>query len=41
MIKPRKISSNYLEDALLISLVVIGTLGLYLFAAYSIISVLR
>ncbi len=40
MIKPRKFWSNYAEDTLLISSVMIGTLGLYLFAAYFIIAVL-
>jgi hypothetical protein len=40
MIKARKFWSNRVEDALLISLVVIGTLGLYLAAAYFIITVL-
>jgi hypothetical protein len=40
MIKARKFWSNRVEDTLLISLVVIGTLGLYLAAAYFIITVL-
>jgi hypothetical protein len=40
MIKARKLWSSRAEDTLLISLVVIGTLGLYLAAAYFIITVL-
>jgi hypothetical protein len=40
MINPRKFWSNHAEDTLLISLVVMGTLGLYLAAAYFILSVL-
>ena len=40
MIKARKFWSNRAEDILLISLVVIGTLGLYLTAAYFFIIVL-
>jgi hypothetical protein len=40
MSKPRKFRSKHAEDTLLISLVMIGTLGLYLFAAYLIIAVL-
>ena len=40
MIKARKFWSNRIEDTLLISLVVIGTLGLYLAAAYFFITVL-
>jgi uncharacterized membrane protein YsdA (DUF1294 family) len=40
MIKARKFWSNRIEDTLLIFLVVIGTLGLYLAAAYFIITVL-
>jgi hypothetical protein len=40
MIKPRKFWSKHAEDTLLISLVLFGTLGLYLFAAYLIIAVL-
>ena len=40
MINPRKFSSNRAEDTLLISLVIIGTLSLYLAAAYFIITVL-
>ena len=40
MIKARKFWSNRMEDTLLISLVLIGTLGLYLAAAYFFITVL-
>ena len=40
MFKPRKFRSKHAEDTLLISLVMIVTLGLYLFAAYLIIAVL-
>jgi hypothetical protein len=40
MVKPRKFWSNHAEDISLISLVMIGTLALYLFAAYLIIAVL-
>ena len=40
MSKPRKFRSKHAEDTLLISLVMIGTLGLYLLAAYLIIAVL-
>ena len=40
MIKARKFWSNRVEDTLLISLVVMGTLGLYLVAAYFMITVL-
>ena len=40
MIKARKFWSNRVEDTLLISFVVIGTLGLYLAAAYFIITML-
>jgi hypothetical protein len=40
MIKTRKFWSNRIEDTLLISLVVIGTLGLYLAAAYFISTLL-
>jgi hypothetical protein len=40
MSKHRKFRSKHAEDTLLISLVMIGTLGLYLFAAYLIIAVL-
>jgi hypothetical protein len=40
MFKPRKFQSKHVEDTLLIALVMIGTLGLYLFAAYLIIAAL-
>ena len=40
MIKAPKFWSNRAEDTLLISLVVIGTMGLYLATAYFIITVL-
>jgi hypothetical protein len=40
MIKPGKFWSNYAEDILLISLLMIGILAVYLFAAYFIIAVL-
>jgi hypothetical protein len=40
MIKARKFWSNRAEDTFFISLIVIGTLGLYLAAAYFIITVL-
>jgi len=40
MIKPGKFWSNFTEDILLISLLVISTLALYLFAAYFIIALL-
>ena len=40
MVKSRKFWSNHAEDISLISLVMIGTLALYLFAAYLIIAVL-
>jgi len=40
MIKQHKFWSNRIEDTLLISLVVIATLGLYLTAAYFFITVL-
>jgi hypothetical protein len=40
MIKPGKFWSNYAEDILFISLLMIGILAVYLFAAYIIIAVL-
>jgi hypothetical protein len=40
MIKPRKFWSKHAEDTLLIALVMFGTLGVYLFAAYLIVAVL-
>ena len=40
MVNFRKFWSNHAEDISLISLVVIGTLALYLLAAYLIIAVL-
>ena len=40
LIKPGKSWSNYAEDVLLISLLMIGILAGYLFAAYFIIAVL-
>ena len=40
MIKPGKFWSNHVQDILLISLLMIGTLGLYFFAACFIIAVL-
>jgi hypothetical protein len=39
MIKPGKFRSNYAEDILFISLLMIGILVVYLFAAYIIIAV--
>jgi hypothetical protein len=40
MTMPRKFWSNRMEDTFFISLIVIGTLGLYLAAAYFFITVL-